>query len=253
MLKGVVIDNWLKDRVDFLRRESYALILFRVNPCLLKMTKPWWKEALSIALGGILAIIGGVLTAWFTFKLQHDASTFKAEIERQSVLAGFQGEVEINLIKLKNRFDRYEVSIERKSPLTITLNEFSTSVYQANLPRVGDISDLGVITELVAFYNGLTALEDWASSLRLEKSDENDKRRYVSQLANLLHAGIYLQARMASSLSYLPRVLPTPNFDDDKTQLLERIRKLRIALGANPPKQPLRFNPSSPENRNEKD
>jgi hypothetical protein len=214
--------------------------------------KPWWREASLIGLGAILAIIGGALTSWITFKLQHDASIFKAEIERQSVLAAFQGEVEINLIKLKNRFDRYELSIERRTPLTITLNEFSTSVYQANLPRVGDISDLGVITELVAFYNGLIALEGWASSLRLEKSNENDKRRYVSQLSNLLHAGIYLQARMASSLSYLPRVLPTPKFDNDKTQLLERIKKLRIALGASPPKQPLRFHPSSPENRNEK-
>jgi hypothetical protein len=212
--------------------------------------KPWWKQASFIALGASLAIIGGVLTSWFTFKLQHDASTFKAEIERQSVLAGFQGEVEINLITLKNRFDRYERAIDQKSPLTIMQNEFSTAVYRANLSRIGDIRDLGVITELVAFYNGLESLEDWASSLRLEKNNENDKRRYVSQLANLLHAGIYLQGRMASSLYYLPRLLPTPNFDNDKTQLLERIKKLRVVLGANPPKQPLRFHPSSPENKN---
>ena len=212
-----------------------------------QVNKPYWKEVLLIIFGATIAIIGGALTSWLAFELQNNASMLKA-VERQSVLAGFQAEVEVNLIKLKNRFERYEKSIEQASSLHIVLNEFSTLVYKANLSRLGEIRDLGLISEIVSFYDGLTALNDWASSLRKGNSiSENNKRRYVSQLANFLHTGIYLQARMANNEVSLPRVLPTPKFDDDKTQLLERIKKMRMALGANPPKHPLRFHPSLPQ------
>jgi len=64
-------------------------------------SKPFWKEIGPIILGGTLAVVGGTLTSWFAFNLQNNASNFKAEIDRQAVLAGFQAEVELNLIKLK--------------------------------------------------------------------------------------------------------------------------------------------------------
>jgi hypothetical protein len=206
-------------------------------------SKTYWKEVSLIILGALLAITGGALTSWLTFELQDSASNYKAEIERQSILAGFQAEVEVNLIKLNNRFERYEMALEKDAQLSIRPNEFSFSIYNSNLPHIGNIQDLALITEIIAFYDGLKSIDDWESSLRREKANntENDKKRYVSQLANFLHAGIFLQARMANSSSDLSRVLPTPKFNNAQRDLLERIKKVRVILGAHPSKKSLSF------------
>ena len=200
---------------------------------------------MPLLIGAFLAGTVGIFTAWYTFKLQDNTAKAKAEAERQSVMATFQAEIEFNLIKLTTRFRRYELAIQQERPLMIASNEFSTTVSEANLPHIGGMQDLALIAEIVSLYNGLASLEDWASSIREGKSAaESTKRTYVSQLSNLLHAGLYLQARMAKASSNVPRELPTPQFDDNKTILLERIKILRHTLGAKPPQTPLRFHPA---------
>lgn len=203
------------------------------------------KDIILLLLGAFLAVIGGALTSWLSFKLQNNAADYKTEIDRQSVLAGFQAEVEVNLFKLNNRFSRYEKIIESDSELIIYPNNFTTSVFDSNLSQIGKVGDLALIAELVSFYDALKSVDIKALTLRNENQiNEQDKRIYVSELANFLHAGIYLQGRMKNSISELPRKITEPKFSEDQMKLLERIKNIRGKLGAHKVDSPLRFHPS---------
>jgi hypothetical protein len=195
----------------------------------------------------------GIFTAWYTFKLQDNAAKAKAETERQSVIAAFQAEIELNLIKLTTRFRRYELAIQQERPLMIASNEFSTTVYEANLPHIGGMQDLALIAEIVSLYNGLASLEDWASSIREGKSAAESTKRTlrVATFKPVVCRSLPSGTNGESVFKCAARIA-NPQFDDNKTKLLETIKILRHTLGAKPPQTALRFHPAPDDEIKEK-
>ena len=203
--------------------------------------KPWWRDPMLIFLGAILALSSCFITSWYNNKLSIKKSIEERELNKSALLVSLQAEIETNLISLNVRYRTLARSINNDDKITIWQFKQLDKVFCANLNRLGDVADVALVAEIVGFYRGLEMLENLTRDTLSQEYDQNEAKKYVSQLANYLHASIYLHARIQELTKKLSHPLTEPSFSDDRKILLQNIKDLRKKLGSKSKHSDLNF------------
>ena len=179
--------------------------------------------------------------SWYNSKQMHQQSIEEREFNKATLLVSLQAEIETNLISLNVRYRNYSKSISDNDEINIREFKQLDKVFLANLNRLGNVEDVALVAEIVGFYRGLQMLENWTDDFLARKYSQQDAENYVSQIANYLHASIYLHARIKELTSNYSNPLSDPVFSEDRKRLLQEITNLRKKLSVRTKKSTLNF------------
>jgi len=209
-------------------------------------TRRRWQKFVSLLLGavrssGVVAgLVSGVIVAVVTnysgYRFDYEAESRREHTAETALLSALQAEIETNIIGLKAVFSHYESAVTNGDPLQLRKVPVSATIFKENAGKISEVRDLGFVSEIVAFYAGLEQLNSWRGMDSPRDAAEREALRHASQLANLLHASLYLQARLAARTEDIRRSLSTPSFNESQQNVLRRTQTFRQNVGAKVPK-----------------
>ena len=210
----------------------------------------WRQQVVSLLLGALLAIAGGAVTTWLGDYFDRKAESRRERDAETALLAAFQAEIEANIFGLKGLFSNYESADTAGRRLELRKVDVSTTIFKENAGKISIVRDVRLVSEIVALYAGLNWINSWPS---IDSPQDTPKqqvaRRHASQVANVLYASLYLQARLASRTEELRHPLSKPSFTEQQQNLLRRIQAFRQKAGARPPEDSLDFHGETREPR----
>ena len=201
----------------------------------------WKQQFAPLFLGVFLATSAGVATTWLESYIERRSESGRERVAEAALLAAFRAEIETNIIGLHTVFSNYESADTAGLPLQLKQVSISTIVFKENASKVSEISDLGFVSELVAFYTALDWINSWPGSDSPQDASPQVALTHASQVANLLHGALYLQARLASRMEALGGPLSKPSLNEQQQHRLRRIETFRQKAGARPPQDSLDF------------